>query len=513
MFSSNFAFLPKSNMSLNLALSHFNTENEFGVRDEGSLNPLQDIRFDDFSEYTRPIKGFNNPTGWPDFFVTEGEYPEYAWSNSDQWFGRFTSKVQFNPSHQVYLGLSGTRFSIEKFHVIYPYHVVPIIDDYAFQPGEYSFFIEDGIEHQDLFVKAGLRFDRYDYDTGTTYNIFSPRVGFSFMIKGDLLMRANIGRYVQPPLFDQLYTFQGYETRTLPDDNPILVGNPHLEPERTIATEIGFQGQLSEGINATTTFFYKDVTNLIGTRLIRAVPVDYSTFMNVEFANVKGIEFVLSLYQPLIEGHLSYTLSYARGTSSYATEGYSEYIIEDPDTILNFPKIDYPLDFDQRHRIFIRTTFHLPYQIDLFSYLYLGSGFPYTPLGGKGDPATMNTIQSPFRKDLGISITRTFDLGKGNVALSFEILNALDFRDVKYVYPATGLPNDNGVRVERNDFAGGWSLFNKGYYHPSQDLNNDGYVSGRESYLSYVTANFYSMDWPNNYGPSRRYRIGLKIVF
>ncbi|GAH28379.1 unnamed protein product, partial [marine sediment metagenome] len=97
-----------------------------------------------------------------------------------------------------------------------------------------------------------------------------PRLGFSCLVTDKLLMRINYGQYVQPPLYDHMYGY--YDLLPFPvyiTDIP-TIGNPELLPEKTRSYEFGILGELSNNLTATINAYYKDVSDLIGTRLVIA---------------------------------------------------------------------------------------------------------------------------------------------------------------------------------------------------------------------------------------------------
>lgn|GEM_PF-5051249 len=145
------------------------------------------------------------------------------------------------------------------------------------------------------------------------------------------------------------------------------------------------------------------------------------------------MEFVLSVSRPFLKGKISYTLS-------HASEGHWRYIQSHLESLPHYPRTDYPLDFDQRHRIFIRTEPPFPSTSFLRSRTSWTSGM-----------SAMSILPPVF-------------------------------------------PTIIGVRVSIDQFIGGLTLFDRGYYHPGKDLNHDGYVTREEAYLSYLRANQISID-------------------
>jgi outer membrane receptor protein involved in Fe transport len=265
--------------------------------------------------------------------------------------------------------------------------------------------------------------------------------------------------------------------------------------------EIGLQGVISNNMSTTVSAFYKDVTDLIGTRYINGLLAnDYYLFDNIEYANIKGLEAILEFRTKAVDGKISYTLSWTKGTSSYAGE-YS-------DTALTEPVEMYYLDFDQRHRIFVQGVLHLPYDASLHIFGYLGNGFPYTPPGPEGKYLERNILQLPTQKQLDCVLSKSFKLGPANLGITIEVLNILDER-----YEVT--LHGTMVRLETIkpwDFTD-YVPFTNDYYHPAADLNHDGLIIPYEHYVAFRDLIASTDDWVAAYSAPRRARIGISFRY
>jgi hypothetical protein len=264
-----------------------------------------------------------------------------------------------------------------------------------------------------------------------------------------------------------------------------------------------------------------------------ALPQAYVTYVNIDYAKLTGLEMIVELRREWFNTKLSYTLSFARGTSSYANQAYYEFIRHG----ITVPAVEYTLDFDQRNRFFAQADVTVPEKATgnrwfdaVFDSLgchllgYVGNGFPYSPPGGKGDPATWNTLLGPWRSNIDAVITKPVKLGRVRIDLVAEVLNVLDIRDVLNVFPATGSPIDDGQRFYYYDFEFVRSdtgitpqWFGNPGYDPERDVNHDGYVTRDEAqfveYQRVVAYHKAKIDWINNYGPPRRARLGFTVGF
>jgi outer membrane receptor protein involved in Fe transport len=288
-----------------------------------------------------------------------------------------------------------------------------------------------------------------------------------------------------------------------------LIGNPDLKPEKTICYEIGLQGALTKTMNVTFNSYYKDISDLIGARFVIHPPLDpYLTYLNVEYGNVKGFEAIVDLSNRIISGKISYSLSWARGTSSYASHVLNYYIQNGLDTIFTIPNQEYSLDFDQRHRFFIQGIITLPQNFQANLFCFFGSGYPYTPPGLEGKTADYNISRMTFRRQIDLVLSRGFKKGRFTINANLELINLLDLRyQLKPVI--TMIPLDD-VRIE--DFKDYISLI-QGLYHPAADFNHDGFISPREYYIATRKLLSENSNYIEAYSSPRRARIGLTINF
>jgi outer membrane receptor protein involved in Fe transport len=279
-----------------------------------------------------------------------------------------------------------------------------------------------------------------------------------------------------------------------------IIGNPELSPEKTTSYELGLQGEINKDLSVTASVFHKDVTDLIGTRQVRLLPLHhtYYQYVNIEYANIKGVETIAEFDQGFFTGKISYSLSWAKGTSSYASEF--------GDTIIERPAADYYLDFDQRHRVFIQGTFHLPFTSQLYVFGYFGNGFPYTPPDPEGKYETRNYERLPFQRQIDCVLSKLFKVGHLALSLDLEVINLLNHQyEITPHYP---LIRD----VHLSDFNDFISIASN-YYSPPADANHDGVITPIEDYESYVAIREATDDYVNSYSPPRRVRFGITMNY
>jgi hypothetical protein len=288
----------------------------------------------------------------------------------------------------------------------------------------------------------------------------------------------------------------------------VLIGNPNLAPEKIINYEIGLQGAISQNLTSIVSIYNKDMDDLIGTRLVKGIPY-YITYFNVEHADAKGIETIVEYAKGNLCAKVSYTLSWAKGTSSYANEVYQRYYFENPDTNFVPPATEYYLDFDQRHRFFIQGSINLTKQTTLYVFTFLGNGFPYTPPGPEGKYGERNIVRLPFQKMIDCVALQKFKIGRLSACFNLEVINLLDERYV-ISYRSTTIQLDDVDPWDFNDY---YALDNHDYYHPAADLNHDGLICPWEEYTAFRNLIIATSDWISAYTSPRRARIGVTFNF
>jgi hypothetical protein len=417
--------------------------------------------------------------------------------------GALNTEIQMHRYHQIKAGCEYAFQEFNNFTYFISDSTHQLIDEYNHHPGEYSLYLQDNIDYEGAYVKVGCRYDYFssDIEGVEPKRYLSPRIGFSFKVTDRFIFRANMGRYAQPPLYEYMYGY--YNLLPLPSylfGYVPIIGNPELAPEKTLSYELGLQGEISDRLSTTVNMFYKDVTDLIGTRQVRLLPLHhgYFQYVNIEYANIKGIETILEFKQGVFTGKLSYTLSWAKGTSSYASEF--------GDTIVERPAADYYLDFDQRHRIFIQGVLQLPLASQLYIFGYFGNGFPYTPPDPEGKYEERNYARMPFQRQIDCVLSKNFKIGALKMTMNLEILNLLNHQyEITQHFPQLRLVHysyfDDFISLENN------------YYSPAADVNHDGLITPTEDYNSYVAIREATDDKVHAYSPPRRVRIGFSVNY
>jgi outer membrane receptor protein involved in Fe transport len=331
------------------------------------------------------------------------------------------------------------------------------------------------MEYRDFVMNFGLRYDFHDADI--SYNVtpnqltatwkkadsksrVSPRLGASFPISEKSVMHFNYGVYYQEPRYRYLYTnLQGDISSGYP-----LLGNPELEPERTVSYELGLDHLIGDDLRLDITAYYKDVNDLVTTRSTYKVAGNAVTFFdNDDYGSVKGIDVAIEKLPVTdrLSASVAYSYMVAAGNGSDALEPYYTFLTSTEDTLA--PVTEYALDFDQRHTVSAMFDYRIPadWQGSLFGIPlpgdwginiigHYGSGLPYTPTVNTGERlGERNESRLPAHYTVDMRFNKDFLVWGGIYRLSLfvEADNLFNRRNVINVYSLTGQADNDGSAI------------------------------------------------------------------
>ncbi|MBD3383362.1 TonB-dependent receptor [candidate division KSB1 bacterium] len=330
-------------------------------------------------------------------------------------------------------------------------------DRYRVFPYEGAIYIQDKMEYEGFIANVGLRYDFYnfnheyftnkyapyrnpDYDptdpesggyydqenaptetTGFT-SVVQPRIGFSFPVSDKTALHLNYGVFTQRPAYRYIFVSR-YKLEGNPDFERL--GNPLLEPEKTISYDMGIVRKFPFGLSLDVSAYYKNVSNL--TQFAHYVDRDgfvYETFDNREYADIKGFHVSLDKNYGAIQGGIRYNWESATGQASSPFGAADEVVhyegASSKDELRN-PR-DIYLDFNRKHKVvanvLYRTKENTGFEVFNFKplanlaltgvYRFL-SGRPFTwDTSGKG--LRMNQ-RTPDEHHLRLRIEKGFSLG------------------------------------------------------------------------------------------------------
>lgn len=222
---------------------------------------------------------------------------------------------------------------------------------YRAYPIGLAFYIQDKMEYEGMIANIGVRAEAYNFQARVPvdrFNVFYqgaggpgvrgnpqtedsktkfivlPRLGISFPIGENTAFRIQYGHFASMPIFSQALS-----QRT--ESGWIGLGNPNLEPKKTISYEFGLQQVIEETHRLDVALFYNDRVRQIGLLRVASftgsrnrpagftddnIPLySYTTFDNNAFGSSIGLEVI---FEKAIRDRWNYRLSY---TLSQTTEG------------------------------------------------------------------------------------------------------------------------------------------------------------------------------------------------
>ena len=509
-----------TNSLIKAYISRLETDN---TQDLAGLTP------DQYNSVIISPPGTLDPNG--DGFRDLGSAQGWSHDNTVIWNAKFDFNSKVHEYHFLKTGFEYFYEVIKSTTINYPLDPERTIDSAA--TGEYpdlgrtrfvtnnipsrgAFYVQDNIELSALTIKVGLRYDffylgKQVYDPGylalyqlvtgeapdwTSHRSFwsqfsrgwvSPRLAIGYPISERTVFYFNYGHFLQYPDRSQYFAVPVLTTEA------ITVGNPSLQPQKTVQYEAGFDQLLLNDLSLGIRGFYKDITNYVAQQ---SPTSNVTKWVNLDYASARGFEVILTKGGGgHYSGSIGYTFQLAKGRSSnpQATQANPQ--------LATLPR-EVRLDFDQQHTINMFVGYRVAPNED-YDVLGLnlnnwgasvtwnfGSGFPYTPFNfGKGlqDFYLKNTGDGPYTSEVNFSLYKGFEfVNKFNLIFTLDVTNLFNRRNV----------NLNGGGF--NSFTG--KVISYGDYDPSNSLRN-----------LYPWNQFYSLVPPFVFSNPRQITFGMKL--
>jgi outer membrane receptor protein involved in Fe transport len=326
-----------------------------------------------------------------------------------------------------------------------------------------------------LIVSKGLRQQYLD----NTFGLFgrrvkariSPRLGISHPISDNQTLFFSYGHFSKFPRPQYVYSKLN---RTSVRSNTAAVGNPDLNPETTVAYELGVRNQLSGNDVLTVTAYYKDIFDYITEKTVRRTSglsgsQFYPTNLNADYARIKGIEVEYKKrFGNWFRGSLSGSYSIATGKSSSASETAVRVQQGEPENIK-----ERFLIWDRPVQVSANLNFAVAKDEPLFGFgagvlddynlfirIFFQSGKRYTPQRFANPRSPFNPItgRPEYISDLDrineevgdnwfyidLNFEKYFDLGFGKLIAAIEVQNLFDNKNSQIINPVTGRAYEYG---------------------------------------------------------------------
>jgi outer membrane receptor protein involved in Fe transport len=370
---------------------------------------------------------------------------------------------QHDLSSYGYSPIIRDTYDAEAGRFIITERYVPDVDNiarraYHYKPVEAAFYAQDKLEYKEIILNAGLRLDYLDshgeipvdlraiVNQGRLMSSFkpaskkyqlSPRLGLAFPISERGVIHLAYGHFFQIPPFGYLYENSTYAIGLGQIGG--VVGNADLDPERTIAYELGLQQQLAENTGLSVTLYYKNIKNLLGMELVSTANYRvYARYINRDYGNVRGIIVALDQrrFGPF-SATMDYTYQVARGNSSDPRQVLYDNQTDPP---RESEKQVLPLDWDQIHTLNGTLTLSEPGKWGASLIGRFGTGQPYTPTnpGSALSAQFRNSARKPNHAEVDFTAHKDFKIGGFSVSAFATVFNLFDAANHLAVYSSTG---------------------------------------------------------------------------
>jgi outer membrane receptor protein involved in Fe transport len=371
-------------------------------------------------------------------------------------------------------------------------------DIYTVFPAFGALYAQDNITYGGMILNFGLRFDywapgQYVDDAvnnpavitipdevrqsylSKTYSFLghrwkgrlSPRLGISHPISDNQMLYFSYGQFSKRPKPQFVYAKL---SPSAAQSSFQKFGNPDLNPETTVAYELGIQTQFSNNDVLSVTAYYKDIFDYASTKSAkitsaRLSSTNYITYVNQDYATSRGIE---AEYRKRIgkwfNGSLSGSYSITTGKSSTPDQAVLVAQGSDFERVKeNYMEWDRPLQFN------LATTFTVLKGEPLFGigkgfledytlyiHTFYESGKRYTPYIWVGTITTNNrpdyeVDNSNYLGAVGeywfwvdVNFEKNFDVMGLDMVFSVQIKNLLDNKNAAIINPVTGRAYEYG---------------------------------------------------------------------
>jgi len=362
-------------------------------------------------------------------------------------------------------------YDYEKMKIVFP-NYEPIIypdssvysDLYHVKPIEYSGYLQDKMEFDEMVINFGIRYDYFHPKTyypsqrrnpanqlnfpdnpeqmsqktwaDPKYQI-SPRFGLAYQLGKTALLHFSYGHFFQLPPMYAIY--QNHSYQVAPTDYSTTMGDPQIKAQKTVQYEIGLWQEIMKGMGVDVIVFYRDIYDLLTAKVITTFnQIEYGLYSNKDYGNVKGIELKYDFVYGNLSAFLNYTLQYTRGNADNPTQTFTR-AGESRDPINRL----IPMSWDQRHTLNITVGYNtVKYGATLTGYYNSGSPYTWQPVT-ESILARINLYPNnawrPTRYSVDFDSYYDFAVMKNlKLRLTLTIYNLLDRLNEEWVNRQTG---------------------------------------------------------------------------
>lgn len=271
-------------------------------------------------------------------------------------------------------------------------------DIYRVKPREFSAYVQDKIEYDEMVVNIGLRYDYFyansvypserrnpanqlsfpdnpekmsTYPKADAQTQISPRLGLAYQLSDVALLHFSYGHFFQIPPMYALYDNHSFQIA--PNDYETTMGDAQIKAEKTVQYELGVWQQILPGMGVEVALFYRDIYDLLSAKVVSTFnQIEYGLYSNKDYGNAKGLELKYDFVSGRFSTHVNYTLQFTRGNADNPRFTFDR-AGDNRDPI---PTL-IPMSWDQRHT-FNATVGYNTAKYGVTATGYFNSGTPYT---------------------------------------------------------------------------------------------------------------------------------------
>jgi len=296
----------------------------------------------------------------------------------------------------------------DNIKIVFPYYQPVTLNDTTIytdsiyvKPVEYSVYLQDKMEFDDMVINVGLRYDYFDpakryptqwrnpanksqfddpekmseYVFAKPKTQISPRLGLSYQLGTAAVLHFSYGHFFQMPPAYALYVGNSY--RISPTDYATILGNPTIDAQKTVTYEVGLWQELTTGMDLEVTLFYRDIYDLLSVKVVSTYDqTEYGLYTNKDYGNVRGLEIKYKWLFNKLSVNVNYTLQYTRGNADNPVMTYNRA----GDSIDPIAQM-IPMSWDQRHTLNATVGYNTDkYGANLTGYFDSGTPYSWSPI-------------------------------------------------------------------------------------------------------------------------------------
>ncbi|MCD6587412.1 MAG: TonB-dependent receptor [Candidatus Fermentibacteraceae bacterium] len=440
-------------------LNLYHTEETHGITDSTGSIIGEDFSIDEWLEYEAPYQFEDRDhfyrSGHTDWIRHESE--------SDVVTVRTDYTSQLNAYHQLKTGYEGRFFNSEGWDIYSPPNYTVTYSSWEGAPRFSGIYAQDRIEYTaGLIANIGARIDIIDpndENSDVKYK-FSPRLGVSHPVSDRDMFRASYGHYYQVPGLSMMY----YESQSSSSSSgEPLSGNPNLDPEETVAYELGLKHIFDPFTLVEMVAYNKTITGLVSTDLQESTEEFWQYVNSDGTGTVWGVELgLIRRSSRFFSFAANYSYSVAKGRESSPAENYSY----GWGTQFPIPRDDVYLDWDQRHTANASAGLMVERGDAFFGQRWLegfgfrinssfGSGIPYDNASHGTHPFFRNQERYPWRMNTDLRVEKRFWSGDLTFNIYMDVYNLFNRTNLDHIYNVAWYDADQDGDGEPDHIAGG----------------------------------------------------------